>query len=106
VVTITIAWLGPVRQTMRTRSGLNVRTPMTMSRPASAGIAMAPARSPNSRMTTAITAAAVMFARRVRAPAVVTRDVADIDPPTGMPWRSPEAMFATPWPRKSPEASG
>ena len=33
-------------------------------------------------------------------------DDADMEPPTGMPWKIPAATFAAPWPTKSWEASG
>ena len=106
VTDITTAWVRPVRHTMTARSTLNVRIPITISSAARAGIAMNPAARPKARMVTTMTTDAVRFATRPRPPAATTREVADIDPPTGMPWNSPEARLATPWPTKSREGLG
>ena len=67
-----------------------------MRSPASDGIAMRPARSANSRMTSAITTLATTFASRLRAPASLTMAVADIEPPTGTPCMTPATRFPTP----------
>ena len=56
-------------------------------------------------ITTAITTLAIMRARRVRAPAALFSDVADMDPPTGMPRNTPAITFAAPCPTKSRDAS-
>ena len=39
-------------------------------------------------------------------PASLLSDVADTEPPTGIPWKKPEATLAAPCPTKSREASG
>ena len=57
-------------------------------------------------ITTAITAPAITRARRVRAPAALFSDVADMDPPTGMPRNTQAMTFAAPCPMKSRDASG
>ena len=43
---------------------------------------------------------------RDRAPAALFSEVADMDPPTGMPRKIPAITFAAPWPMKSRDASG
>ena len=53
-----------------------------------------------------MTTPAITSEMRARAPASTLSAVADIDPPTGIPWKTPAATFAAPWPRKSREASG
>ena len=50
---------------------------------------------------TSIQSPAKIDAHLLRAPAVMFKDVAVTDPPTGVPWKSPEARFATPCPMKS-----
>ena len=62
-----------------------VRKPMTISRPASAGMAMWPTSPAKAKMTTAITAEEIISASLVCAPATLLRAEADIEPPTGMP---------------------
>lgn len=106
VTDITTACVGPVRHTITAWSSVKVRSPITISNAARAGIAMCPATPPSARIVTVITTAAVRFATRPRPPAATTSDVADIDPPTGMPRNSPETMLATPWPLKSRDGSG
>jgi hypothetical protein len=106
VTVITIAWVAPVFQTALMSAGLIVRKPTIMRRPASAGIAMYPTASPKMTMTMAMTTLDMRSAIRVFAPAFFTRDEADIEPPTGIPWKNPTAMFAAPCPTKSREGSG
>ena len=96
----------PVRHTDWRSAGLIVRTPMRISRPASAGMARCPTADPNATITTAITTPANTAAWRDRAPAALFRAEADTEPPTGMPWNTPDAMLATPCPTKSRDASG
>ena len=79
---------------------------MRISSPASAGIAMLAITPPNATMTTAITTPAMTRAWRERAPAALFSADADIEPPTGIPWKTPAATLATPWPTKSCDASG
>ena len=57
-------------------------------------------------MTIAITTPANTSDWRDRAPATLFRADAETDPPTGIPWNTPAAMFATPWPVKSRDTSG
>jgi hypothetical protein len=58
-------------------------------------------------MTTRImTAAAIIGARRVLAPAAAFNAEADAEPPTGIPAVSALAALATPWPMKSRDTSG
>ena len=57
------------------------------------------------RITTAITTPAITRAIRDRAPAALFSEVADMDPPTGMPRNIPAMTFAAPYPMKSREAS-
>ena len=52
-----------------------------------------------------MTAPAKTSASRLRAPLALTRADADIDPPTGMPRKTPATMLPTPWPMKSREGS-
>ncbi len=87
------------------RAGLIAFTPTTMSNPASADIATSETTPEATRMTSAMTAAAMNSARRVRAPAAVMSADADIEPPTGMPRNTPETMLPTPWPTKLRESS-
>ena len=47
-------------------------------------------------MSTAIVSPALRFAIRERAPDTVTSEVADMDPATGMPWKTPAATLAMP----------
>ena len=35
------------------------------------------------------------------APAAAVSELADMDPPTGMPWNSPATTLPAPWPMKS-----
>ena len=65
-----------------------------LARAANDGMAMRSMTPPNSRITTAITAAAKNAACRVFAPAVAISELADIDPPTGVPWKTPATTFA------------
>ena len=83
-----------------------VRKPTSMSRPARAGMAMWPTRPAKAMMTTAITTLAIIRAMRDRAPADLFSDVADMDPPTGIPRKIPTITFAAPCPMKSRDASG
>ena len=83
-----------VFHTDRRSSGLMVRKPTSMSRPARAGMAMWPTRPAKARITTAITAPAIIRAMRHRAPAALFSEVADMDPPTGMPRKIPAITFA------------
>ena len=49
--------------------------------------------------------AAMKSARRVRAPDAATIDEVDIDPPTGMPRKSPDTRLPAPCPMKLRDAS-
>ena len=69
--------------------GLTVRKPTSMSSPAREGSAIFDTAGPKSRITTAITTAAYTRAWRLVAPADLTSDDPDIDPPTGMPLEEP-----------------
>ncbi len=90
VVSITVRGTGPVRAIATIFAGLTVPTPTTMSSPASAGIATCSTTPPRSTITSAITTAATRSANRLRAPAPTTSDVADIEPPTGVPRKTPD----------------
>ena len=59
-------------------------------------MAVSSTRLPKRMMIMAMTTAAITCARRVLDPAAVTIDVADIEPPTGMPWNVPETRLPTP----------
>ncbi len=102
---ITVDWSTPVFATDWIRAGLIALTPTIMSRPASAGMATEPTTPPKARTTIAITKPATSSASRVRAPACTTSDDADIEPPTGIPWKSPARMLPAPCPTKSSDAS-
>ncbi len=52
-----------------------------------------------------MTAAVISSDSRVWAPASLLSAEADTEPPTGMPWKIPDAMLPTPWPTKSRDAS-
>ena len=95
-----------MRQTDHRSAGFTVRTPTTMSSPASDGMARLPTTSPKTTMTTAMTRLVSSRARRDAAPACLRMAVAESEPPTGMPWNTPAATFATPWPEKSRDVSG
>ena len=69
-------------------------------------MAMWPTRPAKAMITTAITAPAIIRAMRDRAPAALFSEVADMDPPTGMPRKIPAITFAAPCPMKSRDASG
>ena len=58
VIDITVRGTTPVLATDITRSGLTVATPITISRPASDGMATSSITPPNNTITTAITPAA------------------------------------------------
>jgi hypothetical protein len=103
---ITASCVSPVFHTMATWTGLSVRTPTTIKSPARAGKAISPTYRPRSRIAEAITIPAVRLANRERAPALVTSAVADKEPATAVPWKSPETRLAAPWPTKSPEGFG
>ncbi len=100
-MTITVDWSTPVFATDWIRAGLIAATPTIISRPARAGMATKPTTSPKASTTIAITTPATSSASRVRAPACTTSDEADIDPPTGIPWKSPARTLPVPWPMKS-----
>jgi hypothetical protein len=53
-----------------------------------------------------MTTPAKMSDWRERAPATLFRADAETEPPTGMPWKMPDEMFAMPWPEKSRDVSG
>src|SRR5271166_7085013 len=89
VVTSTIFCTVPVFQTDCRSAGLMVRKPMRISRPARAGMATWPTRPANATITTAITTLAITRAWRDRAPAALFSADADMDPPTGIPWKTP-----------------
>ena len=88
-----------------TWDGLIVPTPTTISSPASAGIAISSTRLLNNKMTTAIVAPAKSREVRDFAPAAAVRELADMEPPTGMPWNRPAARLPAPWPMKSAASS-
>ncbi len=96
VVAMTVSWTAPVRATESTCRGRTAPAPTTISSPASAGIATYPMTPPSSRMISAITAPAKSRASRVRAPAATIRELADMDPPTGIPWNRAAATFPVP----------
>ncbi len=96
VMLMVTAWTWPVFQTARISVGLIVRNPTTMSRPARAGMAISPTTLANATMMTAMTTLAMTWAALVLDPAVVMIDVADIEPPTGMPWKVPDTRLPTP----------
>ena len=52
-----------------------------------------------------MTTAAISSAARVFAPAAATSELADIEPPTGMPWKMPARTLPAPWPTKSWDSS-
>ena len=79
---------------------------MSISKPPSAGMATLPTASPKATTMMAMRSPAITRDTRVRAPAVLFNEVPDTDPPTGMPWNTPDATLATPWPTKSRDASG
>ncbi len=106
VTTRTVFWTGPVFHTEARSSGLIVRKPTRMSRPARAGMAMWPTRPAKARITTAITTPAITRASRDRAPAALFSEVADMDPPTGIPRKIPAITLAAPCPMKSRDESG
>ena len=86
----------PVLYTLRMSSSLTVSMPMTISSPASAGIAMYSTAPANSNTMIAMTPNVNTSAQRLLAPADTTSDDADIDPPTGRPWNVPETRLPTP----------
>ena len=59
-------------------------------------MARLPTAEPNATITTAITIPAITAACRDRAPAALFSAEADTEPPTGMPWSTPDATLATP----------
>ena len=54
----------------------------------------------------AITTPAKMFARRVLAPLLTTREVAEAEPPTGMPWKNTGRDVGRPLPDEVPRRIG
>ena len=96
VIDMTVRGTLPVRATVRTLAGLTVPMPTTMRSPATDGIAISSTSPPNARSTTAITRPAKNSAVRLRAPASVMIALADIEPPTGVPWNNPAMMFPAP----------
>ena len=106
VTVIAVAWVSPVFHTALRSWGLIVRYPTSIRSPASAGIAMYPTARLNRTMASAITTLATISASLDRAPADLTRELADIEPPTGIPEKSPDATLPAPWPMKSCDGSG
>ena len=106
VIDMTVSGTLPVSATVRTLAGLIVPTPTTMSSPATDGMAISSTSDAKASSTTAMTSPAKNSAVRLRAPASLTMALADIEPPTGVPWNKPARMFPAPCPTKSCELLG
>ena len=82
-----------------------VRKPTSMEQSGQGRHAMWPTSPAKARITTAITTLAIIGASRDRAPAALFSEVADMDPPTGIP-RNTRDTCAAPCPMKSRDESG
>ena len=76
-------------------------TAAKISTAARVGIGTRPTTPENATRMISIQMPAKIDAHLLRAPAATLSDVLLTDPPTGVPWKNPEARFATPWPMKS-----
>ena len=76
-------------------------TAAKISTAASVGIGTSPTSRARASRMTSIQTPAKMAAHRLRAPAATFNAVLLTEPPTGVPWKMPDARFATPCPMKS-----
>src|SRR5688572_3814898 len=94
----------PAFQISSTSRTLRRLKPARMSSAPSAGIAVYDTRLGKTSTTIAIHRPAKIPAHRERASDTTFTAVALSEPPTGRPWKRPEATLAAPWARKSRDA--
>ena len=76
-------------------------TAAKISTAANVGIGTRPTTPENATRMISIQTPAKIDAQRLRAPAATFSDVLLTEPPTGVPWKKPDARLATPCPMKS-----